>query len=78
MKGEVTFSLEPCSLISGVAPDNVSAAVRLEIPRGNQNDVALPYPNSPFHFTSNSANAFVAVLTFNSKPLEPEQFRHYA
>lgn len=75
---EVIIGSEPVRLVSSISPENVAPLVWLKIPRGNQNDVALSYPNSPFHFTSNSANAFFAVLTFNSKPVESKQFRHYA
>jgi hypothetical protein len=37
----------------------------LKIPRRNEDNVAFSYPNAPFHFAPDSAEAFMPVLAFD-------------
>ena len=59
---EISFPSQPFGLISFVSPYDVAPLVRLEIPWRDQNDVSLPYPHSSLHFSSDSAEALLAVL----------------
>jgi hypothetical protein len=61
-----------------VTPNNVTAFIGLEFPRGNDDDVAFTYPNSPFHLTSYAAKPFLPVLAFNHYTIETEKFCDYA
>lgn len=58
-----------------VAPNNVAALVALKIPRRNDDNVTFANPDSPFHFSADSAESFVAVLAFYHDAVEPEEFR---
>jgi hypothetical protein len=65
-------------LISFVSPNDVAPLVGLEIPWRDQNDVALPYPHSSFHLSSDSAETLVAVLTAHQNSIETQHFFGYA
>ena len=78
LHGEDAFSAEIVSLRVRVPPNHIAAFVALKIPRRNNNDVAFPDPNAPFHFAANTAEPFFAVLALNQNTIETEQFHYYA
>ena len=53
--GEETFSAESVGLRVCISPNHIAAFVALKIPRWNNNNVAFPNPNAPFHFAANTA-----------------------
>jgi hypothetical protein len=61
-----------------VPPDDVAAFVSLELPWRNDYDVAFPYPDASFHFASNSAQTFSAILAFYHDSVETQQLGNYA
>jgi hypothetical protein len=75
---KVTFFPEPVGLVSSVSPEDVAASVRLEIPRRNQNDVALSYPNTPFQLAANPAQPFFAILALNHDSVATKHLHGYS
>jgi hypothetical protein len=65
---------QPIRLVSPVTPENVASRIRLEIPRGNQNNVAVSDPNSSLEFAANSAQSFFAVLALHHDSVGTKQF----
>jgi hypothetical protein len=49
----------------------------LEFPGGNDDDVAFANPDAAFHFASDAAEPFCAVLTFNHDAVKAEKFGDY-
>jgi len=74
---KVTLASEPVILVLSVTPENVSSCIRLEIPRRNQNDVTFSNPHSPFQFSSNSAQAFFAVLALRQASFTAQHFNNH-
>ena len=70
--GEDAFSAKIVSLRMRITPYYIAAFVTLKIPWRNDYDVAFADPNAPFHFASDSAKAFFAVLALNQNTVETE------
>jgi hypothetical protein len=64
-------------VVRDVSPFGCLRVCRFEIPWTHNYDVAFAYPDSAFHFSSDAAEPFGAVLTFNLNAVESEQFCNY-
>jgi hypothetical protein len=69
---------QPFGLVSSISPENVTALVRLKIPRRNQNNVAFSNPHSPLQLASNSAQPFFAILTLHHDSFSTQHFNSRA
>ena len=69
-----SLSSERVSLRVGVTPNNVSSFVGLEVPWQNYDYIAVTYPNTSLHFSSDAAESLVAVLAFDHDAIETEEF----
>jgi hypothetical protein len=65
-------------LILPVPPENVSALIRLKIPRRNQNNVSHSDPHSSLQLASDSAQSFFAVLALHQDSVKPHHSDSYA
>jgi len=63
-------------LQGGVAPDDVAAGFRLEIPWRNDHRVVFPDPDSALHLTSDTAETVVNICTFHQDFVIAEKLSH--
>ena len=72
LKSEVAVVYQPFFFVSSVPSVNVASSVRLEVPRGDQDDVADTDPDSSLQLAPNSAQPFLAVFTLHQHSVKTQ------
>ena len=63
---------QPLSLVLGVPEDDVALRLELEVPRRDEDYIALPDPVPLLHLAADPACPLVAILTKNHHTCSPE------
>ena len=71
LHGENALALKYLRLVLCVTPEHVRAT-GLEIPRSNQDHIAILDPGPPFHLASYAADSVGSVRTLHHYPIVPE------
>ncbi len=75
---DVIMVPQPSNLILSVSEKDVSTRLGLELPWRHQDDVTVSDPNTAFHFSSDSAESFFAVLALHHNSFASKHLHGYA